>query len=181
MNDLIKLFILPISMILSWQIPFAANPNEQIQNHIIPEQWVQDNIDDIHKMTRKDWLNISEELSMPVYIAFTPQQKQAFWIDKINEVIALEGWEATEKEHIQKLITFIRNNPEAFYDQINGSDNYSEFNLFLKDWTEYATSTLGWSNDTIAAIVGKGNVMVNKAGELIPLNSYNIKINQLEY
>lgn len=175
MRNLIRIILLTISISIPWQISVAADSNARIEADEATEQWVQKNIDDIHKMTRKDWLNVSETMSIPIYLAFTPQQKQAFWLDKAKEVMALDGWGTSEKEHLQKLITFLHNHPDAFKTPIKESDNKSEISLFFEDWTEYATSTLGWSKGTIAAIIGKGNVMINKAGELKPLKSYNMK------
>jgi hypothetical protein len=51
------------------------------------DTWTKSNIVEIQQMTRTDWLAIGNyNKQMAAYNAFIPDQKQALWIGKMEEV-----------------------------------------------------------------------------------------------
>ena len=93
-------------------------------------QWVRDNLNQIHRMNRNDWSKVSNSMKIPVYRAFTPDQKITFWLQRIAEIQEL-GWNEQEKEHIQKVSDFINTHNEFFFVKTLNDEQLDELEDFL--------------------------------------------------
>jgi hypothetical protein len=130
------------------------------------DAWVKENLADIHKMSREDWLKLDENVKRSTLAAFTPNQKQIFWKEKMNEVLSLD-WSDVEKNHIQKLYAMIANNPQWFADDFLENERELErFEIFTFEWQDYAEEKLGWNGNQIGSIIASGNKLTNITGTL---------------
>ena len=50
-----------------------------------------------------EWFSISEKLKLPVYRAFSLEQKQSVWMEKLEDVMMNNEWKTEEIEHLQQL------------------------------------------------------------------------------
>jgi hypothetical protein len=130
------------------------------------DAWVKENLADIQKMSREDWLKLDENVNRAAFVAFTPNQKQLFWQEKMNEVLSLD-WSDAEKNHLQKLYAMIANNPQWFADDSLEDERECErFDILTFEWRNYAEEELGWTKYQIGSIVASGNRLTNKSGIL---------------
>jgi hypothetical protein len=124
--------------------------------------WVKENLADIRQMGREDWLRLDENLKRGTYVAFDPEQKQTFWLQKTQEVLLLD-WSEAEKEHLELLYQTILNNP-IWFSKDRTEKEYEEYDLFQYKWVEYAVEKLVWTPEQVGAIVSTGNKVLNKEG-----------------
>lgn len=111
------------------------------------DSWVKSNLSNIRNMTRSSFLEISDPiLSKGAYRALSTSQKQTFWTEKLNNALSL-NWSKKERDHINNLIEFIRDN-QVFSENLSEEqkDKVEEF-LFL--WEKYALNNLGWNHSTL--------------------------------
>jgi hypothetical protein len=129
-------------------------------------EWAKSSLTDIQKMARQDWLAIGDySLQRAAFVAFSPAQKQALWIGKMEEVLTLD-WTEREKQHIQYLLDFIKNNTAVFSNE-NGPDDEAE--LLRYKWEEYAQKELGWNRELLHDLVYTPRIMnANKKVVLEP-------------
>ncbi len=151
----------------------AAQDNNSVEN---PKEWVASHLDEIHKMTRADWLKLDYTVSKAVLRAFTPEQKVAFWKDKIAETLQLD-WSLEERAHIEKLYAWIDGNIEMFSAPSDKSKQDKAQEFFLK-WAEEGETKFGWPKQLPLAIAVSGNRLSNKEGDLIPLRGESCGIRQ---
>lgn len=128
------------------------------------DSWVKDHIQEIQGMTRADWLESDPELSIPMYRAFTPDQKISFWRDKFEEVKQLP-WSAKEIAHIGELEKFFESHLSLFNDGKLSDSQLDEVEVFLYKWKEKAEEELGWTQDVVFSIVASGDKVLNTRGE----------------
>lgn len=55
----------------------------------VEDAWAKENLDDIRVMTRANWLEIDDSKKRVVYRAFSAEQKQDFWVEKIDKISLL--------------------------------------------------------------------------------------------
>lgn len=67
------------------------------------DAWVKENLSSIRKMETTEWFSISEKLKLPVYRAFSLEQKQSVWMEKLEDVMMNNEWKTEEIEHLQQL------------------------------------------------------------------------------
>ena len=152
---------------------FSCTENEEVYScDKTVDAWVRDNLSDIQKMTRTDWLNLDARVNRAVYIALTPEQKYLFWKEKMVEVLALD-WNEVEKKHIESLYETISDNPQWFAADFRKNEKEQEnFELFTYKWIEHAKDNLGWDMKLIGSMIASGNKMLNTRGTLqIPVAS----------
>lgn len=129
-------------------------------------QWVHDNINDIKNMSRSTWNDLDESVKRATLRAFTPQQKNEFWKDKLNEVLQME-WNEEEKAHLLIILNFINENPHIFDKSIERTDEEQEnMDIFFYNWVEEAKSQLNWDMKLISGIVATGNTLIDKDGTI---------------
>ena len=131
------------------------------------DNWVHENLSEIRLMSRSEWNNLEEGLKIPVYRAFTLQQRVDFWNEKLTNVLAL-NWSEKEREHIGLLNKFI-NEHRSF---LNGYDIMSDdekniFDLFFYGWMDKAKINFKWSDKLIYAILASGNTLIDTNGTLL--------------
>lgn len=127
------------------------------------DQWVKSHTASICKMSRAQWLNIDQGKKLPVYRAFSPEQRIQFWENKFMELESLP-WTKDEEIHIQKLVSFFRSHKELMY--APPTDNQlDEVDEFFYGWQKYAIDSLGWTKQLCIAIAGSGEKVKNKEGE----------------
>ncbi|WP_029904861.1 bacteriocin fulvocin C-related protein [Prevotella sp. 10(H)] len=128
-------------------------------------EWAKDNLDDIRKMTRSEWLNVDVDLQKVAYLAFTAKQKQVFWLEKTNEIMAL-GWSDMEAEHLKKAYNFFNNNLDFFDDDIPSEQILKEADIFFYKWSEFAKDRLGWNDNLISSMYMEGYKLLDKEGNM---------------
>lgn len=126
--------------------------------------WAKKNMSAISEMTRDSWLRIGdEEKEKAAYRAFSVNQRHDFWIDKINEVMALD-WSTAEHEHLRELLQYVTGHENIFMDNPEGFDDSTLRFLYL--WEETGREKLGWTDMTLYAILASGHEMIDKSGKL---------------
>lgn len=147
MKKILSLFLL-ISLITS-----CTKEVEHYSCNTSIDQKVKTNIESIHKMSRSAWKQIPDiEYKHAVYVAFTPKQKQTFWIERFQEILELD-WTYDERKHIQDLFNFIKENREIFEDNEGLSD---EVLIYIYKWSEFAMEKLDWNQSTISLLTSTG-------------------------
>ena len=127
--------------------------------------WVKANASSLQTMTREQWKGLSERVNIPVYRAFSPEQKYTFWKEKISELRTLP-WSAKELEHIMRLDTFLNNNKSLFSNEKMSDEEKDDLDVFSYKWIDYAEKELGWSKELIYAIVATGSEVKDTKGTL---------------
>lgn len=126
------------------------------------DTWVKKNLRDIRVMTRSEWNELDEDYKGGAYGAFTPEQKQQFWLEKLDHAMELD-WTIEEKEHIAALKNAVIENPIWLNPERTETD-YEAYQLFEYKWVEYAQEVLGWTTEQIAGIAYSGNNLLNTQG-----------------
>ena len=115
--------------------------------------WVKENLADIVQMERTQWLNMgSISYQRAAYRAFTPEQKQALWIGKLDEILSNVVWTQEETKHIEYMLDFVKKKLILFQEKINQED-MDEFEIEMYKWKEYAVEELGWTPELLYAII----------------------------
>lgn len=130
------------------------------------DEWVHENISEIRIMARAEWNNLKEDLKIPVYRAFTLQQRVNFWNERLADILSLE-WSDEEIGHIDSLVNFI-NEHRHF---LNGysfmsDDEKNIFDLFFYQWMDKARTNFKWSDKLLYAILASGNTLLDTDGTL---------------
>ena len=137
----------------------SCNKNEVVyscDNDV--NDWVYENLDNIASMTRSEWKSLDDEYKIPVFRAFTQEQRVLFWNEKINDIISGYDWNVEEHKHIVELLNFINNNVDIFDFSTEYSDEQIErIEVFSYKWIENALNELGWDLPLIKAIVASGD------------------------
>lgn len=129
------------------------------------DEWVKDYIDEIHSMTRAEWLETDADYSIAIYRAFTPEQRVGFWREKFQELKSL-SWSKGEMLHIEGLEFFFENNLHLFGNEARTDEQLDEVELFLYKWIEKAKKEYAWTNDMIMSIIASGDKVVNTNGDV---------------
>ncbi len=138
--------------------------------------WVKKHIEEIHSMTRADWLNVDDKVKIASFRAFTNEQKRTFWEDKISETLKLD-WNNMEREHIMKLSEFIETHSDFFEVSRLTEEQDDELEIFFYKWLRYSLDVLHWDKQVVYAITCTGYSLKNTIGELNILTS---SINNVE-
>ncbi|MGM9568920.1 MAG: bacteriocin fulvocin C-related protein [Phascolarctobacterium sp.] len=138
------------------------------------DEWVHSHLSEVQTLSRSEWKQLTENFKVPVYRAFTLEQRATFWNEKLTEALTL-GWSNIEKEHIQSLITFINEHQKYLngYDSISDEDK-NIFDIFIYQWIDFAKTNLGWSNKLIFAMLASGDSLLDTNGTLA-INRMNNK------
>lgn len=108
-------------------------------------------------MTIGEWLESSQDLKLPMYRAFTAEQKQQFWKEKIEKVMNGYDWTEEELSHLVKLYDAVNEHKCWFMGEKRMNEKELEdFEVFGYRWMEHARESLHWSDKLIAYIVYSG-------------------------
>ena len=131
------------------------------------DKWVKEHLDEVHSMSRQEWMTLDETTGRACYVAFTPKQKIVFWDERLSELLKLE-WSELEREHISAFSAFLAENPEIFEPYMLRDDEllYDKFDRFVYEWMKYATDTLGWTKRQIGAVIASGYDLVDTKGAI---------------
>ena len=121
--------------------------------------------DEIHVMSRAQWTKLAPEVGIAVYRAFSPAQKKSFWETKFDEVLTLK-WSTEERNHILKVIKFIKLHPDLFSSKTLTGKEEDELVLFFYKWSKFAEKKLGWDKKTIFSIVLTGAPVLDCKGSI---------------
>ena len=129
-------------------------------------EWVKRHLSEIRTMSRAEWNYVDEGLKIPVYRAFTHQQRLDFWVSKFTDVLSLD-WSDAEKQHISSLLETIKEHTNY----LDGYENLSEaekdeFDLFFYKWIEKSKEEFQWSKELIQGMIASGNTLLDKKGNL---------------
>lgn len=126
-------------------------------------KWVKSHVDDIHLMTRAEWLESDAKLSIPIYRAFSPQQRISFWREKFQELRALP-WSEGELSLIKEVESFIESHLDLFGPGRPSEELLDEAELFVYKWTEKAQREYSWSYELISSMVASGDKLLDTKG-----------------
>lgn len=127
--------------------------------------WAKSNLNQIQSMKRSEWLDLDYSKQKASIIAFTPEEKQNFWLEKLNEVLTLK-WNDEEKKHITELYNWVSQNPKVFEKTNIDCIEYIDFEKFMYEWSEKGKAKFGWDMQTISAIAMDGNKMIDITGNI---------------
>lgn len=129
---------------------FSCNPEVDL--------WVKSNITEIQQMERADFISIGVlDYQRAAYNAFTPNQRQALWIGKMEEVLKLD-WSKQERLHIQSMLELIKSYSVAFSNN-RDQDAFDKVKVEIYKWTEYAQEELGWNNSLLYSLIATPQVI----------------------
>ncbi len=103
-----------------------------------------------------------------IFCAMLPEQRAMLWEKHLSDILELE-WNNTEREHINKLYLYIKNNHHIFNDNLDEKKN-DEIAVYLFRWKDYALKKLKWSNKTLFYMIANLEPVYkdNKTSELTP-------------
>jgi len=116
-------------------------------------------------MKRSEWLDLEKSKQLAAGIAFTPEEKHKFWLEKLNEVLTLK-WSGDEKKHISELYNWIYQNPDIFKNSNKESVEYVNFEKYMYQWSEEGKAKFGWNKQILSAIAMDGNKMIDITGNM---------------
>jgi len=123
------------------------------------DRWVKKNLDEIQGMTTVEFLEFSDvAVQKGVYAAFSVEQKQNVWFNKIENLLQFD-WTEKERAHIESLLNVI-NNRDFF--GVKDDVVKEQFDLASYKWIEYAKEELGWSDRVIYAVSFTPNEVYKK-------------------
>lgn len=130
--------------------------------------WVKENLSSFRDMNRTDWSTIGDMAKeKAAYRAFSLETRQAFWLDKIDEVMTLP-WNEKELIHLKELKDFIADNLPMFAGLSRLSvEDRDRVQAFIYLWCEKAQEEMGWKPSTLFAICGDGHRMEDKDGRIL--------------
>jgi hypothetical protein len=121
--------------------------------------WVKENMSDISRMNRKEWLEIGDiNYQRAAYRTYTAEQKQTLWIGKICEVLDNVGWTPQERKHIEALLSIVKENLKVFDSNVD-QKKMDRVEVDLYRWKEYAIEELKWSPELLYALVNTPEIM----------------------
>ena len=119
------------------------------------DTWAKENLTFIRSMDRNDWKTLTPAKKKAAYIAFTKEQRIAFWKDKLTEVMKLE-WSEQERNHIKLVYDFVVEHSDFFGDESLTDEQANITDLFFYKWEEVAQTKFGWDKETIGSIIASG-------------------------
>lgn len=133
---------------------YSCNPNA--------DAWVKEHLKDIKSMDREEWLKIdNQSYKKAAYTAFTPIQKQTFWMKKLKETLEL-SWNNEEKEHLSKLLSFIENKTTIFETGMTDEDE-----IWSYKWQKYGEEVLKWDQNILFNITMNGDKIMDTKATVI--------------
>lgn len=129
------------------------------------DKWVKEHVEEIHSMTRSEWLESDKALSVPIYRAFTPEQRINFWREKFQELKALP-WSAGEIELIKDAESFFEEHLNLFGPEKNTDEQLDEVDFFFYKWCNKAKNEFSWSDDLIRLIIASGEKIQDTKGNV---------------
>lgn len=160
---IIKPILIPIAVGLSLCSCGNDEPKYSCDEDV--DFWIKEHLEEIHGMSRADWLDADPEFSIALYRAFTPKQKIEFWRNKFQEVKKLH-WSEEEKAHIIRAEKYLESHVDFFDDGSLNEKQQDEVELFFYEWIETAKKDLGWEKETAYSIVASGNRVLDTKGTL---------------
>lgn len=133
------------------------------------DEWVKSHIDEIHSMSRANWLESDAEFSIPIYRAFTPQQRVNFWRGKFQELKALP-WTKEELSLINEAESFFESHLSLFGPEVPTDEQLDETELFIYKWREKAKKECSWTDQMITSIIASGDKLMDTKGTIYQSN-----------
>ncbi len=152
------------------ELKYSCDPQE--------DAWARNNLEEIRIMTRADWLKVDDSKKRVVYRAFSTEQKQIFWMEKIDKILLANQWEGDEVNHLLLLKEAVKNHLYWFNPEGIEADErtFDEFKIFAYQWLEYARDELKWDEYLIGAIVATGNDLEFVNGNVVNNGGYPKKV-----
>ena len=148
-KDLTKAIVLlvVISSVVSCSMDDVYSCNEDAN------QWAKSNLTEIRQMSSAAFLEIGDLVyQRAAFHAFTLNQRQALWIEKLENVLKLD-WTEQESMHIKSLIGLIKANPFIF-SETRDEKSFEKIEIELYRWKEYAYEDLKWDTKLLYGIIG---------------------------
>ncbi|MDR1339242.1 MAG: bacteriocin fulvocin C-related protein [Prevotellaceae bacterium] len=123
--------------------------------------WAKENMADIKQMSRKEWLEIGDiNYQQAAYRTYSAEQKQTLWIGKISEVLNDIKWMPQEIQHIEVLLSIVKENSKVFESNVS-QKNMDNLEVDLYRWKEYAIEELKWSPELLYALINTQEAMTS--------------------
>lgn len=152
------------------ELKYSCDPQE--------DAWTKNILEEIRVMTRADWLRVDDTKKRVVYRAFSAEQKQMFWVEKIDKILLANEWEEDESNHFLLLKEAVKNHLYWFNPKGIEVDErtFDEFKIFAYQWLEYARNELKWDEFLIGSIVATGNDLEFVDGNIVNNEGYPKKV-----
>lgn len=162
-----------LSLVTVLVITLGTSCSKDVKYSCDPEvdAWAKENIEDIRTMTRTQFLDLSVAYQQAAYSVFSADKKIDVWSAKCAELLELP-WTDLEKDHINALLTLIKENDSWWYQQERANSKREleaiadEVMIKTYRWTEYAYETLGWDKDLVRAIIASPGQLMDTKGKL---------------
>ncbi len=135
------------------------------------ELWVKKSLPVINKMQSSDILKLDPSIQVPVFRAFSSDQRLGVWLNRIDQILLL-GW--TEKERLHLIDLRKSLTAERFSDEVvRDTEKFQKIKNYEKEWVNYGINELGWTKAMIGnmfARIDTPNEKINnlKNGNLNP-------------
>ena len=118
------------------------------------DSWIKNNLANVQDMTRVEWLAIGDlTLQNAAYVAFSPSQREALWIGKMEEVLTLD-WSVPERKHIQTALDLMNTYSSYIFSNEPIPQHISdELEIINYKWETYAREELRWCSSLLYAIL----------------------------
>ena len=160
-KDLKKAIVLlvVISSVVSCSMDDVYSCNEDAN------QWAKSNLTEIRQMSSAAFLEIGGIVyQRAAFNAFTPNQRQTLWIEKLDNVLKLD-WTEQESQFIESLLEFVKVNSFMFSKE-RDQEAFDKIEILFYKWSEFALKELAWDKKLLSAIVGTPQEM-NENKEII--------------
>ena len=168
LNKAIVLLVV-ISSVVSCSMDDIYSCNEDAN------QWVKINLTEIRQMSSADFLEIGDIVyQRAAFNAFTPNQRQALWIEKLENVLKLD-WNEKESQFIKSLLEFVKTNSFIFSNE-RDQKTFEKIEIELYRLSAFAFEELKWDFQLFYGIIGTPHKLNNnKEIELFLKTSPTIK------
>ncbi|WP_458458061.1 bacteriocin fulvocin C-related protein [Pseudobutyrivibrio sp.] len=129
-------------------------------------QWVKMNLSEIQTMNRSNWNNLDEIHKIPVYRAFTKNQRIQFWEAKLDELRSLD-WSDEELKHIEEAFNFLFSHPDLLEGDLLTDEQSDELHRYCYLWIQKGISEFGWTKETALSIIATGNTVSDTNGSIV--------------
>ena len=129
-------------------------------------EWAKKNREKLDTMTRIEWQELEEDYRWAAWFVLSPKQSHKFFKQKLEQVRDSFEWSKEEKEHINKFVQFVINNPDLHYDESSRNLTRNEIAMFQDEWIRFAREKLNWSINLVFGVIGLPADLLDKEGNI---------------
>ncbi len=137
------------------------------------DTWVKKNRQKIQKMNAYEFQDYDNPHQRAIFSAMLPKQRVMLWEKHLSDILKLE-WSDAEREHINELYLYVKDNHYIFKNNLTESER-DKIEVYVYRWKNYAKKTFNWSDKTIFYMVANLQ-KVYKDGQSSELVTYREKL-----